>query len=208
MSVSQTRYNNKLFKNLIPIYDSVAIFLAPVRKQIVKELKLPKYYEVLDVACGTGTQALLLAENGHKVAGIDLSSIMLKQAKLRAKKNPNISLIRGDATKIPFKSGTFDATTISFGLHDMPEGIRTKILKEMKRVTKKNGLILIADYSTPSDGIIAKIERPISNLFESKYFDSFMKTGLNAYIKKAELVQKKKQTLLFGIAQIISCVNL
>ena len=206
-SASQARYNNTLFKNLIPIYDAVAIFLAPVRKRITKELKLPKNSKVLDVACGTGTQALLLAKHGYQVSGIDLSTAMIKEAKLKTGTKYSINFVRGDATKLPFKNKAFDASTISFGLHDMPENIRTKIIQEMKRVTKKGGRILIADYATPSDGIVAKIERPVSNLFESKYFESFMNIGLNHYLREAKLKKSKKAILLVGIAQLVTCIN-
>ncbi len=211
MSTSQARYNNSLFKNLIPVYDTVAFFLGPVRTAILNDLALPKHSTVLDVACGTGTQAILLSEHEYDVTGIDLSSAMLKQAKLKAK-NPALSsaglrFIKGDATKLPFEDNTFDASTISFGLHDMPEEIRVNVLAEMKRVTKKHGKILVADYATPADGILAKLERPISNIFESKYFDSFMSTGLDKYISDAKLVQKKKDILLMGIAQLITCIK-
>lgn len=207
ITASQVRYNNQLFKNLIPIYDTVGIFLIPVRRRIVRDLKLSKQSRVLDVACGTGTQAILLAKKGYHVTGVDLSTAMLKKAKLKAGDNPNITFIRGDATKLPFKSKSFDASTISFGLHDMPENIRVPIIREMKRVTKTGGQILIADYATPSDGIVSKIERPISNLFESKYFESFMDTGLNFYLDKAKLLERKRAVLLMGIAQLVSCIN-
>lgn len=207
MSVNQTRYNNTLFKNLVPIYDTVAFFLGPVRKKILKELRLPKKSKILDVACGTGTQALLLAKHGYEVTGVDLSTAMLKRARLKTNKEYSVSFIRADATKLPFKNNTFNASTISFGLHDMPEEIRVKILREMKRVTKKRGRILIADYATPADGFLAKIERPISNIFESKYFDSFMEKGLNYYLTKAKLTRSKKAILLVGIAQLVTCIN-
>lgn len=206
-SASQKRYNNKLFKRLIRIYDPIATFLAPVRNRIVKDLRLPEHAHILDVACGTGTQALLLAKQDYQVVGIDLSREMLARAKSKIGKERHVRFVQGDATKLPFKNKTFDASTISFGLHDMPENVRTKVLREMKRVTKRGGRILIADYATPPDGILAKIERPISNLFESKYFDSFMRTGLNYYLKKAGLVQKRKVTLLMGIAQLVICMN-
>jgi len=207
MSVSQARYNNTLFKNLIPIYDTIAFFLGPVRKRILKNLRLPEHSKILDVACGTGTQALLLAKHGYQVTGVDLSTAMLKRARIKAGKKYPIRFVRADATKLPFKSGVFNASTISFGLHDMPEGIRVTVLREMKRVTKKGGRILIADYATPPDGILAKMERPISNIFESKYFDSFMKKGLNYYLAKAKIVRSEKTILLVGIAQLVICIN-
>jgi ubiquinone/menaquinone biosynthesis C-methylase UbiE len=203
----QARYNNKLFQDLIKIYHAVTIVLLPVRRRIVALLKLHQHARVLEVACGTGTQALILAKEDYLVTGIDLSQAMLKVARSKAGKECHVTFVEGDAAAMPFPKGSFDAALVSFGLHDMPEALRVRVLKEMKRVTKKDGKIIIADYATPSDGLLPRAERRISNLFESIYYDSWMETGLAAYLTKAKMVPVKKEKLLFGVAQIVVCLN-
>ena len=200
-------YNEHLFERLVSIYDTAALVLIPIRKRIGILLKEAGSKNILDVACGTGTQAISLAEEGFQVTGIDLSTAMLKRAEMKANKIHKIRFLCEDATQMRFKDGSFDATTISFALHDMPHEIRTKVLKEMERVTKKGGHIIIADYATPSDGFVPKIEHHISNLFESKYYESFMEKGLNSYLVQAGLKPDAREILMIGIAQIVVCIK-
>ncbi len=206
ISASERRYNNKLFKELINIYDPVAAVLLPLRRRTVRELlRLPKGARVLDVACGTGTQALMLARYGFSVTGIDISSAMLRRASRKNKDMKNVTLLRADATKLPFQAGAFHATIVSFGLHDMPEAIRVSVLREMRRVTKQRGLIVVADYNTPRNGWSADVEHSISRLFESKYFESFIRNGLDTYLKAAKLTKFRKVVFLAGDAQLAVC---
>jgi ubiquinone/menaquinone biosynthesis C-methylase UbiE len=106
---------------------------------------------------------------------------------------------------MPFRDESFDVTIISFALHDMPENIRAKVLREMKRVTKMGGKILVADYAAPPDGLVPRVGHRISNLFESKYYASFMKAGLNKYLTQAGLKPRRRYALLMGIAQLAVC---
>jgi len=147
-------YNQQLFRRIAPIYDYVEIIVRHLRKKVTVKIKKPKA-KVLDVACGTGNQAISFAKKGFSVVGIDLSSDMLKYAKKKVKPSYDLKFIYGDATKINYKSSVFDASSISFGLHDMPEQIAILILKEMIRTTKKNGQIIIVDYHKPKNQIIA-----------------------------------------------------
>lgn len=206
-SASEARYNDRLFQSLIRIYDPVTVVLLPVRKRILAMLGLPRHARVLDVASGTGTQALMLAHEDYLVTGLDLSKAMLKRAREKSAHECHVEFIHGDATRMPFKRGSFDASVVSFGLHDMPEELRVRVIKEMMRVTKKGAPIIIADYATPADGIVRRTERRISNLFESVYYDSFMETGLSRYLVAAGLRAARREVLLFGIAQVVRCKN-
>ncbi len=71
------------FYNLVaPFYDIlVGPFLRPARKDIVRGAKAEKCRRILDVACGTGEQAIMLAKAGIEVTGIDLSPAMLGVAR-------------------------------------------------------------------------------------------------------------------------------
>jgi demethylmenaquinone methyltransferase/2-methoxy-6-polyprenyl-1,4-benzoquinol methylase len=73
---------------------------------------------VLDVACGTGDLSLTLFEmTGAEVVGSDFCRPMLEIA---ARKIPRqIPLVEGDALDLPFRDGSFDVTTIAFGLRNL-----------------------------------------------------------------------------------------
>jgi 2-polyprenyl-3-methyl-5-hydroxy-6-metoxy-1,4-benzoquinol methylase len=76
---------------------------------IIEELKLPPSSRILDIGCGTGRHSVELAKRGYKVAGVDISSGMLKEAEKAAKEaSVNVEWIHADATKFkPTKK--FDA---------------------------------------------------------------------------------------------------
>ena len=107
---------------------------------------------VADICCGTGTQCYLLAANDIKCVGIDLSPGMLKIAN---KKKPNNTwFIRMDSGNLAFKNNKFDAAIISFALHEKSYSVRQKIAKETKRIVKRGGIVLVADYLVePETGI-------------------------------------------------------
>ncbi len=199
------QYNERLFEKLVGIYDFVAVLLISVRNRISEILERNQSAKLLDVACGTGTQAIALASKGFEVTGLDLSEAMLRRANSKAVDAPNLHFLVGDATRMSFPDESFDATIISFALHDMPANIRTSVLQEMKRVTKHGGKILVADYAAPIDGLLPQVGRQVSNLFESKYFESFMDVGLNHYLKEAALTTRQSEVLMMGIAQLVIC---
>ena len=102
--------------------------------------------EVLDVGCGTGVIALLLAELGHNVTGIDLSEGMLKKAKEKARTfNLPVEFKNGDAEDLPFEDEAFDATTNRHLLWTLPNP--EQAMEEWKRVLKPEGKVIIIDGS-------------------------------------------------------------
>lgn len=203
---NHSSYNAKFFKRWAPVYDYMAILITKLRRKAAERV-IGANKRVLDTACGTGAQAIAFAKRGHSVTGIDLSEDMLSHAKKKVKKAYNVSFSKGDATEIPYPNGYFDVSSISFGLHDMPEEIGILVLKEMIRTTKKGGQILIIDYHKPKNKIIARIVRNIVKLWESKYYDDFMHTGLDHYLDQVGLKTKHKATYFLENAQIVECLN-
>jgi len=99
---------------------------------------------VLDLAAGTGTSSLPFQQAGASVVACDFSLGMLEVGKER---NPHLDFAAGDAMKLPFKDGVFDAVTISFGLRNVAD--TTAGLRELRRVTKPGGRLLICEFSHP-----------------------------------------------------------
>ncbi|SJM56022.1 class I SAM-dependent methyltransferase [Gulosibacter sp. 10] len=107
---------------------------------------------VLDVACGTGTVSRILADHGAEVTGLDFSKGMIEEGIRRHGDHPNIAFQQGDATDLPFEDGSFDVTTVSFGIRNVqrPE----KALAEMLRVTRPGGRIVVCEFSRPTNAVI------------------------------------------------------
>ncbi|HTJ66308.1 MAG TPA: demethylmenaquinone methyltransferase [Actinospica sp.] len=100
---------------------------------------------VLDLAAGTGTSSLPFQQAGASVVACDFSLGMLEVGR---KRNPHLDLVAGDATKLPFQDDSFDAVTISFGLRNVED--TTAALRELHRVTKPGGRLLVCEFSHPT----------------------------------------------------------
>lgn len=99
---------------------------------------------VLDLAAGTGTSSAPFAKRGAYVVPCDFSLGMLAVGKRR---QPELDFVAGDALNLPFKDGVFDAVTISFGLRNVQDTDRA--LREMLRVTKPGGTLVVCEFSSP-----------------------------------------------------------
>ena len=102
-----------------------------------------------DVACGTGDLSLTLSEmTGAQVVGTDFCRPMLEiAARKSANREPVIPLIEGDALRLPFRDGSFEAVTIAFGLRNLSDAQRG--LAELLRVVKPGGYVAVLEFSKP-----------------------------------------------------------
>jgi len=194
-------YNNQFFAKWAKLYDYEKYLLFPVRRKAARFLDFTSPQKIIDVATGTGAQAYELAKLGHEVIGIDLSKEMLKQASKKCNQELKLKFQQADATDLPFKDDSFDASSISLGLHDMPYEIDLLVLKEMKRVTKNGGKILIVDYMEPRKHFIAKLSHRIANLYETVNYKPFIDKGLDTILGKVG-IKIDKSTNFLGIFQI------
>ncbi|MDO8633561.1 MAG: bifunctional demethylmenaquinone methyltransferase/2-methoxy-6-polyprenyl-1,4-benzoquinol methylase UbiE [Candidatus Wildermuthbacteria bacterium] len=106
---------------------------------------------VADIATGTGDVAFEFAKKGDgiRVVGVDISEEMLKIAREKAKRKgfEQVTFRHGDALQLLLEDNTFDIVTMTFGIRNLPD--YEKGLKEMIRVAKKGGKILILEFSMP-----------------------------------------------------------
>lgn len=115
------------------------------RRRVV-ELVDPRPGErVLDLAAGTGTSSAPFADAGAMVVPCDFSIGMLRVGKAE---RPRLPFTAGDGMRLPFRDGAFDAVTISFGLRNIHDPLTG--LRELLRVTKPGGRIVVCEFSTPT----------------------------------------------------------
>lgn len=139
-----------MFDDVAPKYDIVNDILSMGqtrrwRRIVVDAVGAVPGQRVLDLAAGTGTSSEPYADAGVGVVACDFSVGMLKVGKRR---RPDIDFIAGDATNLPFTDNSFDASTISFGLRNVIDP--KKALREMLRVTKPGGKLVVAEFSHPT----------------------------------------------------------
>ena len=122
----------------------------------MERLALPSGARILDVPCGQGRHAHLLAEAGYRVDGLDYSKYLLDRAKERGT-GPSLHYTRGDMRALPARwTGRFDAVVnlfTSFGFFTDPAD-DAKVIAEFARVLKPDGVFVF--HGGSRDGVMSR----------------------------------------------------
>jgi demethylmenaquinone methyltransferase/2-methoxy-6-polyprenyl-1,4-benzoquinol methylase len=132
------------------------------RRQAIRELLAGEPRALLDVATGTADMAIMMARRlpRSQVTGIDISSGMLeigRQKVARLQLEKRIVLQSGDSEALPFPDQQFDAITVAFGVRNF-ENLE-KGLREMGRVLKNGGKLVVLEFSQPRTPVICQLYR-------------------------------------------------
>ena len=151
-----------LFDNIAPDYDKLNHILSlnidkGWRRKAVKEIAdSAKPLTVLDVACGTGDFTIEIARKaaeGSSIIGIDLSEGMMKVGREKRKAaGIDATLEYGDCEALTYPGSSFDRVSVGFGVRNF-EHLEIG-LKEMYRVLKPGGKLVILELSVPSNPVI------------------------------------------------------
>ena len=154
----------KIFDEIAKTYDFLNHFLSfgidlYWRKKFLKNLPDGDALNVLDLATGTGDVPIVLTKEQRvkSVTGIDRSKEMIARGNFKIiKKNlsKKVSLEIGDGVDIPFPDNSFDLVTISFGIRNFPDP--QKSLRNIYRVLKPNGRVLIMEFALPKNWLVRK----------------------------------------------------
>ena len=145
-----------IFNEIAPEYDRLNHLLSLNidkwwRKKAIRKIGNPQEIKLLDVACGTADFAIAAVKYGvGQVYGIDISEQMLKIGEKKVAGlgwDDRIFLQPGDSENLVFDTGTFDVVTVGFGVRNF-ENLE-KGLKEMNRVLRTGGKVVILEFSMP-----------------------------------------------------------
>lgn len=127
------------------------------RKKMIQNLPQKEHLSLLDVATGTG-EVLMEAFEQNRIEmgiGIDLSEKMLEIAQKKFDQSPfrpQVQFVAASALKLPFENAHFDAATISYGIRNVQDV--SLALKEMYRILKPKGTLLILEFSLPTNKLL------------------------------------------------------
>jgi demethylmenaquinone methyltransferase/2-methoxy-6-polyprenyl-1,4-benzoquinol methylase len=145
--------NRVKFLLISPIYDGFYRWLRLDPHRAIERRLGPGVRRVLDLCTGTALVPVVVAAARPEclVVGLDLSPEMLalgreKIARLGLRNAP---LVRADAGRLPFPDASFDAVTVSYGLHELPTDVRERALGEVARVLRRGGCLVAADLDRP-----------------------------------------------------------
>lgn len=115
------------------------------RRAVVNAIRPLPGERIIDLAAGTGTSSVPLGASGADVVPCDFSLGMLRVGRRR---EPGLRFVAGDALRLPFADGSFDAATISFGLRNTADPHAA--LAEMRRVVRPGGRLVVCEFSHPT----------------------------------------------------------
>jgi demethylmenaquinone methyltransferase / 2-methoxy-6-polyprenyl-1,4-benzoquinol methylase len=113
------------------------------RKVVARAIGAGPDQLVLDLAAGTATSSRAFVRAGGRCVACDFSFGMLSVGARRPA--PGLGFVAGDALALPFKDGTFDVVTISFGLRNVAD--TAQALAELLRVTRPGGRLVVCEFS-------------------------------------------------------------
>jgi phosphatidylethanolamine/phosphatidyl-N-methylethanolamine N-methyltransferase len=139
---------------------------------------------ILEVGVGTGINISLYPSNCH-ITGIDLTSSMLDKARERVARQGlrNVRLLEMDAAQTTFADDTFDIVYAPYLISVVPDPV--KVAREMRRVCKPGGKIVILNHFRSASPVLSRVERAISPLTVHIGFKSDL--DLPAFLAQAEL---------------------
>lgn len=127
-------------------------------KTLVSKLGVRKALHILDLGCGDGTTAIPAAKLGANVLGVDIASNLVAAGNRRAQAEglTNITFQEGDATDLnALKDQSFDLVVTIFGAMFAPKPL--DVAKEMVRVTKPGGRIVMGNWIPGDPTMVAQI---------------------------------------------------
>lgn len=186
------------------------------RRRAVDGLVLGRGERVLDLGCGTGDLAAEASQQGARVVGVDLSAGMLAEAKRRGL--PGVSLVRGDALRLPLADGSCDAAVSGFALRNLTS--IAPALAECARVLRPGGRLALLEVDTPRSpwlraghrawfhGVVPWLGRLLADRDAYSYLPSSVaylpdESELRRVLQAAGFTDVRKLRVLAGAVQIL-----
>ncbi|MGE0356441.1 MAG: class I SAM-dependent methyltransferase [Burkholderiales bacterium] len=155
------------FAFLTPLYDSVMALLmreGTFRRVLLEQAAIAPGHEVLDLGCGTGTLAAMIATRNRDVGvtGLDADAEVLAIAKRKALAlGASIRFDLGLATRLPYPDASFDRVVSSLLFHHLSPQDKSKAASEARRVLRPGGEFHVVDWGRASNPLMAFLFLPV-----------------------------------------------
>jgi ubiquinone/menaquinone biosynthesis C-methylase UbiE len=148
----------------------------------------PQPARLLDVACGTGSALKQLAAAHPQLSyfGVDLSPHYARRARHQLRDVEQLAIAVENAEAMPFADASFDVVTCVYLFHELPRKARRRVAREMLRVLRPGGLLVVEDSAQLADS--ASLEpalRTFPREFHEPFFDDYLEDDLAALFTEA-----------------------
>ena len=203
------------FDWLTRIYDPIVRLTTretAFKTALVTQIKVGPGDRVLDLACGTGTLAVMV-KNAHpktSVVGIDGDERILVLAKDKADKaKVEIEFDRGLSFELPYPDESFDCVVSSLFFHHLTRDNKLRTLREVRRILRPNGELHIADWGLPGNWLMKFASIGIKLLDGSETTTDNFEGLLASYITQAgfrDVTETAHFNTWFGTIRLLKAI--
>ena len=161
--------------------------------------------KLLDVACGTGRtlHQIWRTHPTMRLHGADLSPPYVHAARARLAEVNELTLAVENGEALPWADATFDIVTSVYLFHELPRNARRNVMREMLRVVKPGGLVVIEDAAQLADSaVIASALREFPREFHEPFFDDYLEDDLAAILAEVGFVNVTHESHL--VARVVT----
>jgi demethylmenaquinone methyltransferase/2-methoxy-6-polyprenyl-1,4-benzoquinol methylase len=155
----RSRYRQLYDRFLSRIYDLyMGWYMLPFggeqrfRRKMLEGLAFRPDERLLDCTCGTGSCTAALRERAGPESLLVASDLSLGQLRM-ARRKPTlrgVEILGADASSLPFRDDAFDSIFIPHAVHEMPRHLRLAVLREARRVCRREGRVVVLELDRPS----------------------------------------------------------
>ena len=196
----------RVYSSYAAVYDKVfgRVFQGS-REAVVRNLKVEPGERVLEVGVGTGL-CLPLYPVDCDITAIDVSGPMLEKAAVRVKELglTNVKLLKMDAGEMDFADSSFDIVIAAYVVTAVPD--YRKLMKEMIRVSRPGGRLILLNHFTQDSPLIAAVEKAISPICVRIGFRTDL--SVDEVIDGWPLIKERDERVKpLGMWHVVECVN-
>lgn len=149
-----------------------------------------RHLKLLDVACGNGRFLSQALEAFPRLTahGLDLSPAYVEEARARLRPWPKVDVAMGMAEAMPLADQSFDGATCIYLFHELPPKVRPMVAKEISRVVKPGGIVILADSLQMQDAPeLNDVLELFPAGFHEPFYGSYLKEDLVRMLGQAQL---------------------
>ncbi|MGC9375917.1 MAG: class I SAM-dependent methyltransferase [Bacteroidales bacterium] len=179
-------------------------------KKVIKQMDIQQGNSILDLGCGTGRNASLMAKyigkTGH-ITGLDISELMEKQFLKKFKGQANIRFAKQRVDQ-PFDlNKQFDIVFISFVIHGFPHEIRSTVIQNAFTHLKPGGIFYILDFAEFDMAKMPVHHRFIFKKIECKYAFDYIERDWKTILKEAGFDHFNEHFYLKNYVRLLKAVK-